>query len=79
MSSWSFVFEQGRYLPVVVDTRSGAHKLLSVRSISRTEVIERFQALGPCTEHYEQRITMRTHAEDKPDVPVKLPPTLTVV
>jgi hypothetical protein len=51
-----------RFLPVVIDTRSGVHHLLSVTSLSHSDAITKFQMLGQNNVHFHERTMIKTHS-----------------
>lgn len=80
MTDWSSIHEQGRYLPVVIDMRSGTHRLLTVESVEHSEAIRIFQSLGPNEPHYYRRVSIRIHEhKEEKTAEFKLPPSLTLV
>lgn len=54
-----------RYIPAVVDRRTGLHQLLSIGSVPHNEAIRLFQALGPnAVESPLTRVAFIAHVGD---------------
>lgn len=57
--------ERERFIAVVLDKRTGTHKLLNVPSRSHSECIALCQSLGPVQQH-DHRLLMLAHKQEQP-------------